>query len=90
MLSLLLYSFFSSFVAFGQQDPGLKSRVNLEDISIQGEANKNRSFMQSRNRFELDSRIKPRVNFRKELQEESERESKSSFFSRPKEFSERN
>jgi len=61
------------------QDQQLKQRVNLDDVSIQGEASRSRMLLQSRERFELDSRIKPRVNFRKELKQELEREKKSSF-----------
>ena len=66
------------------QTGDLKQRVNLEDIAIQGEAGKNRMSLQNRERFELDSRIKPRVDFRKEIQQELERESKSPVTRRPK------
>jgi wyosine [tRNA(Phe)-imidazoG37] synthetase (radical SAM superfamily) len=68
------------FTSIGlSQDQQLKQRVNLEDVSIQGESSRSRMLLQSRERFELDSRIKPRVNFRKEIKQELEREKKSSF-----------
>lgn len=51
------------------QSPGFQNRVNLEDVNIQGEANKNGALFQNRNRFELDDRVKMRRDFRSEVNE---------------------
>jgi len=51
------------------QAPGFQNRVNLEDVNIQGEANKNGALFQNRNRFELDDRVKMRRDFRSEVNE---------------------
>lgn len=66
---LILFLFITPF-SRGQNDAGLNKRVNLEDVSIQGEANKNRALLQNRNRFELDSRLQLRKEFRSEINEE--------------------
>lgn len=49
---------------------GIAPRVTLEDVSIQGESAGNQALLQNRNRFELDSRLKLRKDFRPELEED--------------------
>ncbi|MBX2986977.1 MAG: hypothetical protein KF802_03680 [Bdellovibrionaceae bacterium] len=51
------------------QDVQLQNRVNLEDVNIQGEANKNRNLFMNRNRFGLDDRVKVRRDFRREMED---------------------
>ncbi|MCX7674335.1 MAG: hypothetical protein N2Z70_00720 [Bdellovibrionaceae bacterium] len=55
------------------------SRVNLEDVNIQGEAGKKGGLLQNRNRFELNNRIKPKTHFQKELKAELARQQQSSY-----------
>lgn len=58
---------------WSQTTPQLKEKIQLEDVKIQGESGRYGQLLQNRNRFELDSRIKPKTEFKKELQGELER-----------------
>ncbi len=52
-------------------DPNLiKQKVNLEDVNIQGEGSGSKAILQNRNRFELDSRLKLRKEFRTQIENE--------------------
>lgn len=65
-LAALAVMSLASPAAFAQQ---FQNRVNLEDVNIQGEANKRQSLFQNRNRFGLDDRIRIRRDFRREMEE---------------------
>ncbi len=70
MLSLILLTFFiSSEYSLAQGSEGLRNRVNLEDVEIQGEGGRRGAMLQKRNRFDLDERVKVRKSFMKELEE---------------------
>lgn len=56
-----------SAIALGQVTN--KNRVNLDDVSIQGEANRSQAQFMSRTKLDLDERIKIRRDFKKEIAE---------------------
>lgn len=56
-----------SAIALGQVTN--KNRVNLDDVNIQGEANRSQAQFMSRSKLDLDERIKIRRNFKKEVEE---------------------
>lgn len=66
---ILAATVFSFSTAHAEEKVQLSNRVNLDDVNIQGEANKNGAQFLNRNRFGLDDRVKVRKDFRRELGE---------------------
>ncbi|PIS11489.1 MAG: hypothetical protein COT73_03755 [Bdellovibrio sp. CG10_big_fil_rev_8_21_14_0_10_47_8] len=56
-------------LTWAQNNVQFQNRVNLEDVKIQGEANKNGAMFLNRNKFDLDERVKIRRNFRREIEQ---------------------
>ena len=59
--------FFVSQLAFAQTNSKLNNRVDLDDVSIKGEANKGSVSFSNRSRHSLNDRIKLRKDFNKEI-----------------------
>lgn len=60
LLALILI--LNPVVAFTQM--AKTNQVNLDDVKIQGESNRNKNLFANRNRFDLEGRVKLRQDFR--------------------------
>ena len=68
MRLLIIASIFFIFqVASAQTNSKLNNRVDLDDVSIKGEANKGSVSFSNRSRHSLNDRIKLRKDFNKEV-----------------------
>ena len=75
MNSAFFFSFIIGFSSASWAQRGtealqLQNKVQLEDVNIQGEANKNNLLLINRERLDLDQRIKVRRDFRSEIYQE--------------------
>jgi hypothetical protein len=70
IMSLLFFGFLAQAqmqIAQTSTTPGLKSKVNLEDVTIKGQSNRNQGGFSRKDKHDLFSRIKIRRDFRDEL-----------------------
>lgn len=68
-LLLFMVAIAASPAPANAQASAMQNRVNLEDVTIQGEANKNQNLFQNRSKFDLDERLQIRRDFRNEINE---------------------